>query len=139
MSVGGGFLGRKVKVTSFGGSTLAGIVSKDLSYSISGVDTTDDSSAGNAEYLSEPGRIDRTLSISGKCKNLDLLASIETNVATGQNIYSMTLTFPDGTSGSTLEGDWFITSFTIGAPHEEATTFEMEIASSGSVTFTPAT
>ncbi len=140
MSVGGGFAGRRVKIDAFGGSALAGVVSKDLSYSISNIDTTDDTSGGNAEYLSEPGRVDRTLSISGKVKNLDILASLEENLANGQNIYTMTLSFPDGTTtGSTLSGDWAITSFSIGAPHEEATTYELEIASSGGVTFTPAT
>lgn len=136
MSVGGGWVGRAVKVTTFGGATLAGVVTKDLSYSISGLDTTDDTSGGNAEYHSEPGRIDRTMSISGKAKNLDLLASIETNVANGQNIYATTITWPDG--GSTLSGDVFITSFSQGNPHEELGTYEMEIAFSGAVTFTAA-
>lgn len=140
MSVGGGWVGRAVKVTSFGGATLAGVVTKDISYSMSGLDTTDDTSGGNAEYHSEVGRIDRTLSISGKAKNLDLLASIETNVANGQNIYASTLTWPDGTTtGSTLAGDWFITSFTQGNPHEELGTYEMEVALSGAPMFTAAT
>jgi predicted secreted protein len=137
MSVGGGWVGRAVKITAFGGSPLAGIVTKDLSYSISGLDTTDDSSGGNAEYHSEPGRIDRTMSISGKAKDLNLLASIETNVANGQNVYAMTITWPDG--GSALSGDVFITSFNQGNPHEELGTYEMEIAFSGGVTFTAAT
>lgn len=137
MSVGGGWLGRAVKVTSFGGATLAGIVTKDLSYSITNADTTDDTSGGNAEYHSEPARIDRTMSISGKCKDLSLLASIETNVANGQNIYAMTITWPDG--GSTLSGDVTINSFNQGNPHEELGTYEMEIAFSGAPTFTAAT
>lgn len=140
MTVGVGWVGRAVKITSFGGATLAGIVTKDLSYGLSGLDTTDDSSGGDAEYLSEPGRIDRTMSISGKGKNLDLLASIEANTATGQNIYATTLTYPDGaTAGSSLAGDAFITSFTQGNPHEELGTFEMELSWSGRPVFTSAT
>lgn len=139
MSVGGGWIGRAVKVSSFGGSVLAGIVTKDISYGLSGLDTTDDTSGGNAEYHSEPGRIDRTMSISGKAKDLNLLASIETNVANGQNIYATTITWPDGNGGgSTLSGDVFITSFTQGNPHEELGTYEMEIAFSGAPTFTAA-
>ncbi|QGZ13101.1 putative tail tube protein [Alteromonas phage XX1924] len=136
MSVGTGWVGRTVKVTSFGGSTLAGVVTKDINYALAALDTTDDSSGGNAEYHSEAGRVDRTMSISGKSKNLDLLASIETNVANGQNIYAMTLTWPDG--GSTLAGDVFISSFVQGNPHEELGTYEMELMWSGNPTFTAA-
>jgi predicted secreted protein len=139
MTVGAGWVGRAVKITSFGGSTIAGVVTKDLSYAMSGLDTTDDTSSGNAEYHSDVGRIDRTMSISGKIRDLNLLRSIETNVANGQNIYAMTITWPDGTNGSTISGDVFITSFTQSNPHEELGTYEMELAFSGDVTFTAAT
>jgi len=133
MSVGGGFKGDAVKITGFGGSTIAGIVSKSLAYSIAGLDTTDDTTGGNAEYHSEAGRIDRTMSISGKTRNLDMIASLEQNLGTGQNIYAITISWPDG---STMAGDVFITSFNQDNPHEELATFEMEIAFSGRPTFT---
>ena len=123
MSVGGGFKGDAVKITGFGGSTIAGIVSKSLAYSIAGLDTTDDSS----------GRVDRTMSISGKSKNLSMIATLENNLGTNQNIYAITITWPDG---STLAGDVFITSFNQDNPHEELATFEMEIAFSGKPVFT---
>lgn len=135
MSVGGGYKGDACKITGFGGSTIAGIVSKSLAYSIAGLDTTDDTTGGNAEYHSEAGRIDRTMSISGKTRNLDMIASLEQNLGTGQNIYAITISWPDG---STMAGDVFITSFNQDNPHEELATFEMEVAFSGAVTFTPA-
>lgn len=136
MSVGGGFKGDAVKISGFGGSNIAGIVSKSLAYSIAGLDTTDDSSGADAEYHSDAGRVDRTMSISGKSKNLSMIATLETNLGTNQNIYAITITWPDG---STLEGDVFITSFNQDNPHEELATFEMEIAFSGKPVFTAGT
>lgn len=133
MSVGGGFKGDAVKISGFGGSNIAGIVSKSLAYSIAGLDTTDDSSGADAEYHSDAGRVDRTMSISGKSKDLSMIATLETNLGTNQNIYAITITWPDG---STLAGDVFITSFNQDSPHEELATFEMEIAFSGKPVFT---
>ena len=140
MSVPGGYVGRAVKITSFGGATLAGVLTKDFSLAISNLDASDDTSGPYAEYLSEPGRLDETLSISGISKNLDLLYSIKTNIANGQNIYATTIEFPDGTSTpSTLTGDLAINSFNLGNPHQELGTYELEGAFSGESTFTPAT
>lgn len=140
MTVGVGFKGDACKITGFGGSAIAGVVSKSLAYSISALDTSDDSSDANAEYLSGAGRVDRTLSISGKAKSLDLIATLEANLGTDQNIYAITIEWPDGTTtNSTLAGDVFITSFSQDNPHEELATFEMEVAFSGAPTFTAAT
>ena len=140
MSVPGGYVGRAVKITSFGGATLAGVLTKDFSLAISNLDASDDTSGPYAGYLSEPGRMDETVSISGVSKNLDLLYSIKTNIANGQNIYATTITFPDGTtSPSTWTGDLAINSFNLGNPHQELGTYELEGAFSGESTFTPAT
>jgi hypothetical protein len=140
MSVGTGWVVRSVKITSFGGSTLAGVLTKDFSIAISNLDTSDDSSGGNAEYLSEPARIDETMSVSGISKNLDLLLSIKTNVKNGQNVYATVITFPDGTTTpTTWTGDIVINSFNIGNPKEELGTYEMECAFSGESTVTAAT
>ncbi len=140
MSVGGGWIGRAVKITSFGGATLAGVLTKDFSISISNLDTSDDTSGPNAEYHSEPGRIDETVSISGISKNLDLLLSIKTNIKSGQNIYATTITFPDGTTTpTTWTGDLVINSYNMGNPKEELGTYELEGAFSGESTITAAT
>ena len=140
MSVPGGYVGRAVKITSFGGATLAGVLTKDFSLAISNLDASDDTSGPYAEYLSEPGRLDETVSISGVSKNLDLLYSIKTNSRSSADIYATTITFPDGTtSPSTWTGDLAINSFNLGNPHQELGTYELEGAFSGESTFTPAT
>lgn len=140
MSVPGGWVGRAVKITSFGGATLVGVLTKDFSVAVSKLDASDDTSGPYAEYLSEPGRVDETVSISGISKNLDLLYSIKTNIDNGQNIYATTITFPDGTTTpSTWTGDLFIDSFNLGNPNTELGTYEFEGSFSGASTFTPAT
>ena len=140
MSVGPGMLGREV-IWTLGGVTLAGVVSKGLSLSMTKGDTSDDNSSGNAEYHSTPLRFDETISISGKTKKLDLLYTIKTNVAAGKNIYTSTMTFPDGTTTpSVWAGDVFIDSFSLGSmEHESLGTFEAAMSVSGESTFTAAT
>lgn len=136
MSVGVGFLGREIDFT-LGGSTLAGIVSKSLSMNNAPVDTSDDTSAGNAEYLAIPGRKDVTMGLSLKCKNLDLVQSFFDNTS---QMYAVLVTFPDGTTtNSTIAGDAFMTSTSLEGEHEGLTTIDIELTFSGAVTFTAAT
>lgn len=136
MSVGVGFLGRAVDFT-LGGATIAGVVSKSLSINNTPVDTSDDDSSGNAEYLAEPGRRDITIGLSLKVKNLDLVQSIIDN---NSQIYASLLTFPDGTTtNSTLTGDVFLNSVNLTGEHEALTTMDVELTYSGAVTFTAAT
>lgn len=136
MSVGVGFLGREIDFT-MGGSTLAGVVSKSLSMNNSPIDTSDDQSSGNAEYLAIAGRKDVTIGLSLKCKNLDLVQSYFDNTS---QIYAVLITFPDGTNtNSTIAGDAFVTSTSLEGEHEGLTTVDIELSFSGAVTFTAAT
>ena len=136
MSVGVGFLGRAVDFT-IGGSTLAGVISKSLSINATPVDTSDDNSAGLAEYLATPGRKEVTIGLSLKCKSLELVDSIINNAS---QIYAVVLTFPDGsTTNSELTGDAFLQSVSLSGEHEGLTTIDCELMFSGAVTFTPAT
>ena len=136
MSVGVGFLGRAVDFT-LGGATIAGVVSKSLSINNTPVDTSDDDSSGNAEYLAEMGRQDITIGLSLKVKNLDLVQSIIDN---DSQIYASLLTFPDGTTtNSTLAGDVVLNSVNLTGEHEALTTMDVELTYSGAVTFTAAT
>lgn len=135
MSVGTGFIGREVDF-QFGGSTVAGMVSKALSINNTPLDTSDDTSDGNAEYLAIPGRKDITISLSVKVKNLDIMLSILNNVS---QVYTSLMTFPDGTNGSTLAGDVFLTSASYNGEHEGLFMLDLELTYSGAVTFTAAT
>lgn len=135
MSVGVGFLGREIDFT-MGGTTLAGVVSKSLSINNSAIDTSDDTSNGWAESLATPGRKEITLGLSLKVKNLDLIKSAIDNAS---QIYSTVVTFPDGTSGSTITGDAFLTTVSLSGEHEDLTTVDIELMYSGAPVFVAAT
>lgn len=136
MSVGVGFLGREIDFT-LGGATLAGVVSKSLSINNTPIDTSDDNSSGNKEYLATPGSKEITIGLSLKAKNLDLIKSAIDNTS---QIYATVITFPDGnTTGSTIEGDAFLASVSLSGEHEDLTTIDIELNYSGAVTFTDAT
>jgi predicted secreted protein len=136
MSVGVGFLGREIDFT-FGGVTLAGVVSKSLSISNSAVDTSDDTSSGWAESLAKPGRKEITIGLSLKCKDLSLVQSVIDNAS---QIYATVLTFPDGTTtNSDITGDVFLTSVSLSGEHEDLTTIDIECMYSGTPVFTAAT
>lgn len=135
MSVGVGFLGREIDFT-MGGATLAGVVSKSLSINNSALDTSDDTSNGWAESLATPGRKEITLGLSLKAKNLDLIKSAIDNAS---QIYATVVTFPDGTSGSTITGDAFLTTVSLSGEHEDLTTVDIELMYSGAPVFAAAT
>jgi len=136
MSVGVGFLGRDIDFT-IGGATIAGTVSKSFSYSGAPVDTSDDFSDGNKEYLAEPGSKEYTIGLSLKVKNLDLVQSVIDNTS---QIYATNITFPDGTTtGSEIAGDAFLASLSLTGEHEDLTTMDVELNYSGPITFTAAT
>lgn len=136
MSVGVGFLGREIDFT-LGGATLAGVVSKSLSINNTPVDTSDDDSSGNKEYLATPGSKEITIGLSLKAKNLDLIQSAIDNTS---QIYATVITFPDGTTtNSDITGDAFLASVSLSGEHEELTTIDIELNYSGAVTFTAAT
>ena len=136
MTVGVGFLGRAMILT-FGGASIPGIVTKGLSLDDTPVDTSDDQSSGNGEYLAEPGRKDRSITLSIKVKNLDL---VQSKLETTSQIYAVTLTFPDGAStGSVVSGDAFFNNFALTGEHEGLTTADITLTFSGDVSFTAAT
>ena len=112
-------------------------MSKSLAINNTFVDTTDDNSNGWTESLAEPGRKEVTLGISYKVKSLDLVQSILQNTS---QIYTNTLTFPDGTTtGSQIAGDVQLNSVSVTGEHEGLTTMDAEFTYSGAVNFTPAT
>jgi len=132
MSVGIGIIGRQVVVT-IGGQSFLGTQTKGLSVTNEGLETTDDNSSGNQEFLALPGLKSVELSISGQVKNLEGLRAA---LATGSQIYAGTVTYPDG---SAVGADFFMGSFTDTGEYNGLYTFDITLSSSGAVTFTAGT
>lgn len=130
MSAGISIKGRQVLMT-IGGQNILGLQSKGLTVNNTFVETTDDNAGGWTEFDAVPGLKSVELPFSGIVKNLEMLRAIMT---AGSNIFAITLTYPDG---STAAGDFAMNSYTETGESNEGYTFEVSLASSGAVTFTP--
>ena len=127
MSVGIGMIGREITMT-VGGVTLLGVVEKAIARANEALDTSDDQSSGNAEYLAKSGKKSTTLSVSGTFKNLELLT---TYFGTSQ-IVECVVTYPEG---STETFDAFLESIETAFPANELSTFSASLLSSGATVF----
>ena len=124
--------GRQVLLT-MGGQSILGVQTKGISVNNEMIDSTDDNSSGWAEFDALPGQKAVEVPFSGMVKNLELLRAI---MSDGSQIFAITLTYPDG---SVVAGDFAFTSYSNTGEYNTATTFDVTLASSGAVTFTPGT
>ena len=132
MATGISMKGRQVLLT-IGGQNILGVQTKGISVNNEMIDTTDDNSGGWTEYDALPGQKSVEVPISGMVKNLELLRA---TLSTGSQIFACTLTYSDG---SVVSGDFAMTTFSATGEYNAASTFELTLASSGAVTFTPGT
>lgn len=116
---------------TLGGQNILGLQSKGLTVNNTFVETTDDNANGWTEFDAVPGLKSAELPFSGIVKNLEMLRAI---MNSGSQIYATTLTYPDG---STAAGDFAMNSYTETGESNEGYTFEVSLASSGEITFTP--
>ena len=130
MSAGISIKGRQVVMT-LGGQSILGVQTKGLTVNNEMIATTDDNSSGWQEFDAIPGAKSVELPISGMIKNLELLRAI---MGTGSQIYAVTLTYPDGSS---VSGDFGLANYTETGEFNTAYTFDVTLASSGAITFTP--
>lgn len=126
-----GFLGRDI-VFQWGGNspgdTILGVREKGIECSGEAIDVTSDENNGWRTLLSEAGQNEVTISLSGVTKDNRLKTAWFTNRT--QPVF---LTYPDG---GVLSGNFYLQSYTDTGPYNDATTFEVELVSTGAVTFT---
>lgn len=135
MAVGVGMIGREVTFV-LGGAALTGVNSKGLTFNNEALPTTDDQSSGWEEYLAKPGLKSVEFSVSGIVKNMELARAY----FNASQIFAVTKTYFDGvTTPSTIAFDAIMTSLNVTGESNGLLTFEATFASSGVVTFTPAT
>lgn len=112
-----------------GTTVVAGVRTKAMAITRAGIDVTSDDDAGFRTMLGEPGQLELNISVSGVTKD-DVLRADAVN---GVTLQAYTLEFEDG---STVEGDFFLASYTETGTYNEAVTFEAEMQSSGTFVFT---
>jgi len=114
--------------------TVAGVRTKGVKINAEPVDITSDDSSGWRELLDAPGQQTVDLSVSGITDDDTWRAKMLT--ALGSRAHEdMELTYPDG---GTLTGKFFIASYVETGEYNGSVTFEMELQSSGTQTFSAA-
>jgi predicted secreted protein len=129
MAVGIDIKGREVLLT-IAGQSILGLTDKGATVNNEMVDVTDDAANGWRLLAAVPGLKTVDIPFSGIFKNLEMLRAIMT---AGSQIYDATLTYPDG---STITGDFGLENFSHTGSSNEAQTFDVNLVSSGEVTFT---
>ena len=132
------FVGRKA-VLSFGSplAAIAALRTKTMTLGNEVIDVTSDDDAGFRALLDGPGTKTLDMSFEGVTKDVASLNSLITLAMSGTDIVdTFSILFP---SIGTMAGPFALTSFEIGAPYNEGSTFSASIQSAGTFTWTPVT
>ncbi len=109
--------------------------SKTLTIGSESIDITQDCDGAFRKLMDEPASRFLDIAVEGLLTQDDwLLQALDT--ASNVFLKEYTLVIPE--IGS-ITGDFFISNFELGAPHDDATTFSATVQSSGEWDFTPET
>lgn len=130
-----GMVGRQIRL-NFGGDSPAdeipGVREKSVALNGEPIDVTSDEDAGKRTLLENISAQDEVnISVSGVTKSARLRQAWFDNHRT----QPCSIEYPDG---ATISGTFFLQSYTETGPYNDAVTFEAELMSSGTVTYTPA-
>jgi len=128
--------GRKVKIyEGTGGAAVlvAGARSDSISINNESIDVTDKRDDGWRTLLADASVRSVEMSVEGMLSGDSLIAK---SLGATDDLFGAYEIRIEGIG--TCAGDFFMSSFEIGAPHDDATTFTATIQSSGPVTFTAA-
>ena len=109
---------------------IPGVQEKGIALNGEAVDVSADDSGGWRELLTLAGENQVDVSLSGVTREDQL----KTDWFAGNRTKAVTITYPDG---GVISGTFFLASYSETGPFKDATTFEAELQSTGSVTFTP--
>ena len=123
------FKGNAVTLT-WDGSAIASVRQIDISYNGEPIDITSYDSSGWQELLATSAQDSISISLSGLA---DTTSAIRADFFNDKS-KTIVVTFPS--SGDSFTGTFQMTSLSEGAPYNDATSFTMELQSSGTVTFT---
>jgi TP901-1 family phage major tail protein len=124
--------GRDVTL-SWNGTAYAGIRENSISLNGELIDVTDGGSSGRRELLDSTARDEVNVSLSGLYD--DDGNALKIDWFARNRIRAVVITYPNG---DTLSGNFGLTSYSEGAPYEDAVTFDAELQSTGEITYTEA-
>lgn len=130
------FVGRKA-ILSFGAPLvpIAALRTKTMTLGNEVIDVTSDDDLGFRALLNDPGTKTLDMTFEGITKDEASLNSLITLTMSGADIVeNFSILFP--TIG-TMAGPFAVTSFEVGAPYNEGSTFTCSIQSAGTFTWTP--
>lgn len=130
------FVGRKA-ILSFGSPlvAIAALRTKTMTLGNEVIDVTSDDDLGFRTLLQDPGTKTLDMTFEGVTKDVTSLNSLITLSMSGSDVLdTFSILFP--TIG-TMAGPFVVTSFEIGAPYNEGSTFTCSIQSAGTFTWTP--
>lgn len=113
---------------------IGGVRVTTISIANEPIDVTDKDSAGIVELLSVAATKQITISVEGVYKD-PVLRNIAFSAAGSPLLTDLTFEFADAlTAADTISGNFFLTSYEEGNPHDDATEFSAEFVSSGTWT-----
>jgi len=115
-----------------GGTAIAGVQTKSISYAGEPIDITGDDDAGYRTLLGNPGLETLDLSVEGVTKDTVLRALALDSSGTLQAT-DWSLLFPNG---DTITGSFNISSYEENGVHNDAVKFTMSLQSSGAWVYT---
>ena len=109
--------------------------SKTLTIGSESIDITQDCDGAFRRLMDEPASRFLDMAVEGVLTQDDwLLQALDTSSSVFLDKYTMVI------SGvGSITGDFFISNYELGAPHDDAVTFSATVQSSGEWTFTPTT
>ena len=129
------FSGRDILFYVGDGTTGARICarSKTLTIGAESIDITQDCDGAFRTLMDEPASRFLDMAVEGVLTQDDwLLQALDTSSSVFLDEYTMVI------SGvGSITGDFFISNYELGAPHDDAVTFTATVQSSGEWTFTP--
>lgn len=123
-----GRIGRAVTF-EWSGAEVAGVREKGVAMAGEAIDVTSDDDDGWRKLLTEAAENQVTISLSGVTKS----AVLKSAWFAGTRTANVELGYP---GGATITGSFFMASYNETEPYNGATTFEAELQSAGTITYT---
>lgn len=121
----------RLGVVTKGVTPIAGITTMTISHGAEAIEVTDKDSNGFTEYLTAAATRQITLSVEG-IYTQPILRDIAYDTAASQLLTDLTFKFSDAVAAKDiLAGNFFMSKYEEGLPHDGATSFSCEFASSG--------
>lgn len=124
----------RLAVLRKGATVIGGVRVSTITVANEPIDVTDKDSAGIIELLAVASTKQITLKVEGVYSE-PTLRTIAMSAAGSPLITDLTFTFADALAAADqISGNFFMTSYEEGNPHDDASTFSAEFASSGTWT-----